>query len=216
MKNKKNYILHKIPIFILTITYIIYFIIMFINKDFSLNNNKDLINIICLFVLVILLGIISITNSKLTVFISIVSYIIYILLIINNTNIKLPNINIKKKTQEKEKSIICNGKTDISDNTIINITYKGDIISNITYTYKYDIKNKTGAENLVNHFDKLYSDYGNIYSEITISDDVIVNLYYNFKDINIDEIKKLDEKITNSYKELNEKELSKLECKNRE
>lgn len=214
MKNRKSYLILKSSIFIFTISFIIFFIKQFLNSDFNLNNTKDLINLICLFISIVLLGFVSITNSKLAIITSILSYILYVIIIVNNCNIKIPNININRK--DKEQNVICNGQDENNNDITINFTYKKDKISKINYTYNYKLEDKTGAENLVNHFDKLYSEYNNIYSEITISDKVIVNLYYNFDNIDINKLKELDENITDSYKEFKDKTLNKLTCKNRE
>ena len=213
---KKSYLKYKVPMFLLSIGYIVYFIYLFLTKDYDFNKTINIIKLVGLFLLVFILGLTSLTNSKLTIFFSIIGYLLITSLVILNLNIKIPKINNSKEAKTNSGKITCKGKTDTSDNTTIDIDYKKDKINTIIYTYRFDIKNKTGAENLVNHFDKSYIDYNNIYSEITISNDVEVKFYYNLDNIDINKIKEINDKITDSYKEFKKNELSSLECKTRD
>lgn len=214
---KKSYLKHKIIMYLFSIIYIVYFVYLFMTKEFNLNNNMDLIRIIGLFIIVFINGLATLTNSKLTIFLSILVYILTIGLTITTLNIKVPKIkSINKNNTNETGHIICVGKTDTSDDSKIEVTYNKDKIDRITYTYIFDIKNKTGAENLVNHFDKANSSNDNIYSEITISDNVEVKFYYNLNNADIKEIQKDNNKITDSYKEFKKNELDKLQCKTRD
>ena len=116
----------------------------------------------------------------------------------------------------EDEKITCTGITDTSDDTKIDIDYNEDQIKKIVYTYTFNINKKDGAENLVNRFDRKYSEIDNIYSEITISDNVIVTFTYKLENVDQDKLKELDEDIETSFKKYKEKELNNLTCKNRD
>lgn len=213
---KKSYLKHKIIMYLFSITYIVYFIYLFMTKDFDFKNQMDLIRFIGLFVLVFFNGLATLTNSKLTVFLSIIVYLLVIGLTITTLNIKVPKVKNKQSNNNETGNIICTGKTDTSDDTTIQVEYENDVINKIIYTYIFDKKNKTGAENLANHFDKSNSGNDNIYSEITISDKVEVKFYYILDNVDIKEIQKSNNKITSSYKEFKKNELNNMKCKTRD
>lgn len=216
-KNKTDYALvYKIIMYILVIGYIIFFIYQLLTKDFNIDKNINRLKIILLFLSIFILGCATITTKKASIALSITNYLVIIILILINFNLKLPNFRFdKEKTDNKKVSgkLECNGKTDTSDNTIINVYYTGNKIDKIVYTYIYDLKNQTGAENLSNHYDKKYADFANIYSEITISDDVQVKVSFNLDRVDIDKLKEIDKEHTVSFKELKDKELKNLSCK---
>lgn len=214
---KDKSLIYKLITFILVIMYFIYYIYQYITKDFDLNNKINFIRTIILFLSIFLLGCTSITKKRTSIVFSIITYIVLSILIIPNIYSLIPKIEKKEKKSTNEKiKITCEGSTDTSDNTIINIDYTNDTINKVVYSYTYKLENKTGAENLVNRFDKMYAYVSNIYSEIEISDKVIVTFTYKFDDVNIDKIKEIDDSITTSYKEFKNNNLNNLTCKNRE
>ena len=200
---------YKLPMFLLVIGYMIYFIYEIFTKDFSLDYDNDKIKLILLFIIVFIMG----CSAILAIFFSITNIILVVVALLINFNVKIPNF--KTSDTKKSGNIICTGKTDTSDNTTVEIEYDNDTINKIVYKYIFNLDNKTGAENLVNHFDKNYSEINAIYSEITYKDNVEVKFTYNIDKIDKDTLKSLDE-ITDSYKEFKEKELNKLQCKNRD
>lgn len=207
----KNTIGLKIPMFILVIGYLIYFIYTFITKDYNFDDNFNKINLVLIFVSVFLLGCSAITTSKITFIYTLANYIIVFILISTSIYSVLPTKD-KKANEKKEEIVICEGKTESSDNTKIEVTHTNDKVNKIIYTYVFDLKNKTGAENLVNRFDKSYLDFTNIYSEIEINDKVTVNLYYNLDNVSMDVINNIDSEITDSYSKLKENTLKNLTC----
>ena len=94
------------------------------------------------------------------------------------------------------------------------LCFGNEKLKKIVYIYTYDIENTVGAENQVNRFEKLYEGYNNIYSEIDISDKVVVTLTYNLENINIDELHEIDDTITDSYKKF-KKQISSYKCNKR-
>ena len=108
--------------------------------------------------------------------------------------------------------MICTGSTESSDNTTVEVSYSNNKINKLSYTYIFDLKNKTGAENLVNRFDKQFADFTSIYSEIEISDKVTVKLTFNLENVSMDTVKSIDENITDDFNELKEKQLNNLTC----
>ena len=209
---KGNTIGYKIPMFILVIGYLIYFIYTFITKDYDFNDKFNKINLVLIFVSVFLLGCSAITTSRRTLIYTISNYIIVFILIGTSIYNIIPKKD-KNNSINKEETLICNGKTDTSDNTTIEVTYEGNKIKKLVYTYLFNIKNKTGAENLVNRFDKAFASFTNIYSEIEISDNVTVRFTYNLENVSIDTVKEINNDITDSYDELKKNTLDNLSCK---
>ena len=144
-----------------------------------------------------------------SIFYTICNYIVVFILIGTSIYSVLPK---NSKDNNKKELITCTGKTESSDNTKVEILNKKGNIEKISYTYVFDIKNKTGAENLVNRFDKSYADFTSIYSEIEISDKVTVKLTYNLDKVDMETVKEIDGNITNDYNELKEKQLNDLTC----
>ena len=204
---------YKLPMFIFVIGYIILFIIQFITKDFDINKTHNIIKVALMFLSVFLLGCSCITNNKLSLFFTFSNYFVLFTLLIPFIIDLLPD-KLKVVESTTDNKIVCKGSTDMSNDTKINVDYYKDKIKKLEYIYTYDLDNTTGAENQINKFDKLYEEYDNIYSEINISDKVVVTLTYNLENINIDDINKLDENITDSYKQF-KKNYSKFKCENR-
>lgn len=206
---KGNTIGFKIPMFILVIGYLIYFIYTFITKDYNFNDKFNKINLVLIFISVFLLGCSAITNSRRTIFYTICNYIVVFVLIGTSIYSVLPKDN---KNKNKIETMICTGSTESSDNTTVEVSYSNNKINKLSYTYIFDLKNKTGAENLVNRFDKQFANFNSIYSEIEISDKVTVKLTFNLENVSMDTVKSIDENITNDYNELKEKQLNGLTC----
>ena len=211
-KKNNNLLKYKIPMFILVIGSIAFFIYQIFTKDFDINKDLNLVKIILIFISVFFLGCSAITSNKMSKFFTLSNYVIVLLLVVSI----LPNIIPKDikltSTNIKTESMICKGATNTSDNTIINIDYTKDNINKIVYTYTFDINSKTGAENLVNHFDKKYQEIDNIYSEITISDNVTVTLTYNLDNVDKDKLSNIDDTIPTSVKELKKDTLNSMTC----
>ncbi len=209
----------KLIMFILIIGYLAYFIYNYINTDFDWTNKINIFKVTLIFIIIIFLGIICLSNNKATLFFTIINYILICVLIV----VSLIDILPKKekpatKQTKKEKTIdegqlICTGKTNTSDNTKIQVTYKEDEIKELIYTYEFDLKDKEKAQELVNNFDNKYKEFNTIYSEISINDKINIIFTYNIEDVEQQNLDKLDIK---SYKELKEKELDKLTCQKKE
>ena len=218
MKNnsiKKDYsLIFKIISIIFILGYISFFIFKYITTDFNLD--KNFFKTILFFILIIIFCCCLITKRKVSIFFSIISWLLILLLVFSNIEKLIPNPIKNENNKNELKKITCSGSTDTSDNTIIDIDYTNDKISKIIYTYTFDIDKQDGAQNLVNRFDKMYSDFVNIYSEIEISDNVVVKTTYKLNNVDIDKIKEIDEDFTNSYKEFKKKNLKDLACKNRD
>ncbi len=218
VKKNKYYLIYKIPMLILIICYLIYFVYEYISKDYDINKKENIINIVLIFLSIFLLGLAIVTNNKISLIFTITNYIVILFLIVPIVSTILPKFeksSTVSKTIEDEK-ITCTGITDTSDKTQIDIDYNKDQIKKIVYTYTFNIDKKDGAENLVNRFDKKYSEIDNIYSEITISDNVIVTFTYKLENIEQNKLKELDEDIETSLEKFKEKELNNLACKNRD
>lgn len=210
---KDKSLLFKIVSIIFVLGYIVFFIYQFINTDFNFENN--LYKIVLLFILLLLFCCCLVTKNIISIMLGICSWIIILFLIFPNIQKLIPN-PIKDSTKTNRNKITCNGSTDTSDKTIIDIDYTNDKIIKIIYTYTFDIEKKDGVQNLVNRFDKMYSDFASIYSEIEISDNVIVKITYKLDNVDIDKIKEIEETFTNSYKEFKKKNLNNFTCKNRD
>ena len=213
----RNSLKLKIPMFILVIGYISFFIYQIFTHDFDINKDGNILKVILIFISVFFLGCSSITSNKLSNFFTLSNYAILLLLVIP----VLPNVipkNIKlthSTTSIKEGNLVCSGSTDTSENTKIDVSYVKDNISKLVYTYTFDINNKKGAENLVNHFDKKFQEIDNIYSEITISDNVTVTFTYNLEDVDKTKLSEIDSEINTSLKQLKNAELKNMTCDNR-
>lgn len=210
---KDNSLIFKIISIILVLGYIVFFIIQYITTNFDFNNNIN--KIVLLFSLIFILCLCLVTKKKISIFFSILSWILVIILIFPNIYKIIPN-PIKSTEKNTLNKISCSGKTDTSDDTIIDIDYKNDKINKIIYTYTFDIDKKDGAQNLVNRFNNLYSDLINIYGEIEISDNVVVKITYKLENMDIDKIKEIDDNFTDSYKKFKKENLDSLTCKNRD
>lgn len=204
---------YKLPMFLFVMGYIILFIIQYITKDFDINKTHNIIKVVLMFVSVFLLGCSCITNNKVSVFFTFANYIVLFVLLIPFIIDLLPD-KLKIKESKIDDKITCSGKSELSDKTTINIDYKKDKIKKIVYIYTYDLENVTGAENQINRFDKMYEDFDNIYSEIEVSDKVVVTLTYNLENIDIDKLKQIDDINTNSYKEF-KKSIKGYKCSKR-
>lgn len=209
MKNKK--ILIKFIMYIITIAYMILFVYQYLNNGFEIDKNNNMLKVILLFIAFISCSISSITNSKATYIFAFINYITVIILFVLSISLYIPKDN-KVPKEDKVKEIICTGKSTISDNSTIEITYQGDKINKLIYTHIFDKDDESGAKNLINKFDVQYKEFDTIYSEITISDNVIVKFTYNIEHISHEN---LDENIT-SYKSLYNNELKNMTCKNRD
>lgn len=218
MKNesiKKDYsLVFKIISIVFLLGYICFFIFQYIFTDYNLN--KNILKIILFFILIIIFCCCLITKRKVSIFFSIVSWLLILFLVFPNIEKLIPNPIKNENNKNKLNKITCNGSTDTSDNTIIDINYTNDKISKIIYTYTFDIDKKDGAKNLANRFNKLYSDFVNIYSEIEISDNVVVRTTYKLNNLDINKIKDIDKDFTDSYKEFKKKYLKFFTCKNRD
>lgn len=218
LKTNKYYLIYKIPMLILIISYLIYFIYEYISKDYDINKKENIINIGLIFLSIFLLGLSIVTNNKISLVFTFTNYIVILFLIVPSILTILPKFE-KSTTVNKiieDEKITCTGITDTSDDPKIDIDYNEDQIKKIVYTYTFNINKKDGAENLVNRFDRKYSEIDNIYSEITISDNVIVTFTYKLENVDQDKLKELDEDIETSFKKYKEKELNNLTCKNRD
>ena len=204
---------YKLPMFLFVMGYIVLFIYQYITKDFDINKTHNIIKVALMFLSVFLLGCSCITNNKASVFFTFANYIVLFVLLIPFIIDLLPE-KLKVVESQTADKITCSGKSELSDNTTINIDYKKDKIKKIVYIYTYDIENTVGAENQVNRFEKLYEGYNNIYSEIDISDKVVVTLTYNLENVNIDELHEIDDTITDSYKKF-KKQISSYKCNKR-
>ena len=204
---------YKLPMFLFVMGYIVLFIIQYITKDFDINKTHNIIKVSLMFLSVFLLGCSCITNNKLSVFFTFTNYIVLFVLMIPFIIDLLPE-KLKVVESKTDDKITCTGQSDLSENTKINIDYKKDTIKRIVYIYTYDLENTTGAENQVNRFEKKYIDFDNIYSEIEVSDKVVVTLYYNLENTDMNKLKEVDDTITNSYKEL-KKQIKSYKCTNR-
>ena len=216
-KTSKYYLIYKIPMLILIISYLIYFIYEYISKDYDINKKENIINIGLIFLSIFLLGLAIVTNNKISLVFTVTNYVVILFLIVPIVLAVLPK-HEKNSTASKiveDEKITCTGSTDTSDETQIDIDYNGDRINKIVYTYIFNIDKKDGAENLVNRFDKKYNDIDNIYSEITISDNVVVTFTYKLENVDQNKLKEIDEDIETSFKKLKETQLNNLTCKNR-
>lgn len=216
-KTSKYYLIYKIPMLILIISYLIYFIYEYISKDYDINKKENIINIGLIFLSIFLLGLAIVTNNKISLVFTVTNYVVILFLIVPIVLAVLPKRE-KNSTASKiveDEKITCTGSTDTSDETQIDIDYNGDRINKIVYTYIFNIDKKDGAENLVNRFDKKYNDIDNIYSEITISDNVVVTFTYKLENVDQNKLKEIDEDIETSFKKLKETQLNNLTCKNR-
>lgn len=218
VKTNKYYLIYKIPMLILIISYLIYFIYEYISKDYDINKKENIINIVLIFLSIFLLGLAIVTNNKISLIFTFTNYIVILFLIVPTILTILPKFE-KSTTVNKiieDEKITCTGITDTSNETKIDIDYNENQIKKIVYTYTFNIDKKDGAENLVNRFDRKYSEIDNIYSEITISDNVIVTFTYKLENVDQDKLKELDEDIETSFKKFKENELNNLTCKNRD
>ena len=211
-KKQTGSVIFKIIMFILVFGYATFYIYQLYTDKIIINNDEN-IKIILLFISFFLMGCSLISKNKLSLFFSITNILLICCIILFNY-IKLPKINNSSKKIETGK-ITCTGKTDNSDNTTINLDYEKNKINKIEYIYIYSMEEKNGAENLVNHFDKQYSEINSIYSEITYTDKIEVKFTYNLNKLDKETIKSLDN-ISDSYKEFKDKNLNNLECKNRD
>lgn len=211
-KKQTNTLIFKIPMFILVVAYLSLFIYQLFTKDFNIDNNDDKLKLILVLISVFIMGITSITKSKISILFSLLNSLLIIYLFLNNFNIKIIDYKTKDKNPNK---LTCNGKTETSDDTIIDIDYENDKITKIVYTYIFNSDTKDGAENLVNHFDKQYSETNSIYSEITIGDKIEVKFTYNINELDNETIKNIDD-INTSYKKFKKEKLNNFECKNRD
>ena len=211
-KKQTNTLIFKIPMFILVVAYLSLFIYQLFTKDFNIDNNDDKLKLILVLISVFIMGITSITKSKISILFSLLNSLLIIYLFLNNFNIKIIDYKTKDKNPNK---LTCNGKTETSDDTIIDIDYENDKITKIVYTYIFNSDTKDGAENLVNHFDKQYSETNSIYSEITIGDKIEVKFTYNINELDNETIKNIDN-INTSYKKFKKEKLNNFECKNRD
>jgi uncharacterized alkaline shock family protein YloU len=166
-----------------------------------------------MFLSVFLLGCSCITNNKTSVFFTFANYIVLFILIIPFIIDLLPE-KLKVVESKTDDKITCTGHSELSDNTTINIDYKKDKIKKIVYIYTYDVENTLGAENQVNRFDKMYLDFDNIYSEIDVSDKVVVTLTYDLEHVDMESLKEVDDTITDSYKKF-KKQISGYKCNKR-
>lgn len=212
LKRDKS-LVFKIISIILVLGYIGFFVFEYITTDFDFN--KNIFKIILFFILIFIFCCCLITKNKVSICFGILSWILILLLIFPNIHKIIPN-PINNNNKNKLNKITCNGSTDTSDNTIIDIDYTNDKINKIIYTYTFDIDKKDGAQNLVNRFDKMYSDFASIYSEIEISDNVVVKITYKLDNVDIDKITEIDDDFTASYKIFKKEKLKNLTCKNRD
>lgn len=205
MKNSKLAL--KIIMFIIIIIYMILFVLF---KGY----NNDILQISLLFIGIITCSLGAITNSKITYVFIFSNYIIFLILFILIAIPYLPkNIISKEDTNLIPTELICTGESDISNDTKIEITYVDDDIKNLAYTYTFSKDNQDGAKNLINKFDMQYKNYNTIYSELTINNNnITVKFTYDLE--NIDKAD-LDKNLV-SFKNLNDKELKKMTCKNRD
>lgn len=211
--NNKFSLIFKIPMFILTIGYLTFFIYQYIKNGFEFNNIGNIIKIILVFLSVIFLGCATITTNKRAIIFTSLNYITLLILIIPIIVKVIPKTDDYKEEKTSKENITCDGKSDISDNTKVEISKKGNEIQRIVYTYTFDIKDQTEAENVFNRFDKQFNSINNIYSEITISDNVIVTFTYNLENVKLEDVKAIDDSITTSYKDFKDKQLSGFSCK---
>lgn len=216
-KTNKYYLILKIPMLILIMFYLIYFIYEYISKDYDLNKRENIINIVLIFTSIILLGLSIITSNKLTLVFTCTNYLVTILLFTPVILTSLPKLEKQVPTSKniEEKQITCSGSTDTSDITQIDVNYSEDKIKKIVYIYTFNIDKKDGAENLMNRFDRKYNEIDNIYSEITIGDKVTVTFTYKLENVDQNKLKEVDEEFEPSFKNFKEKELKNLTCKNR-
>lgn len=204
---------YKLPMFIFVMGYIVLFIIQYITKDFDIHKTHNIVKVVLMFLSVFLLGCSCITNNKTSVFFTFTNYIVLFILIIPFIIDLLPE-KLKVVESKIDDKITCTGHSELSDNTTINIDYKKDKIKKIVYIYTYDVENTLGAENQVNRFEKMYLDFDNIYSEIDVSDKVVVTLTYDLEHVDMDKLKDIDDTITDSYKKF-KKQLSGYKCSKR-
>lgn len=204
---------YKLPMFLFVMGYIVLFIIQYITKDFDINKTHNIIKVVLMFLSVFLLGCSCITNNRLSIFFTFTNYIVLFVLMIPFIIDLLPD-KLKAVESKTDDKITCNGVSELSDKTTINIDYKNDKIKKIVYIYTYDIENTVGAENQVNRFEKMYEEFDNIYSELEVSDKVVVTLYYNLENVDMNKLKEVDDTITNSYKEF-KKQIKGYKCSRR-
>ncbi len=216
-KTNKYYLIYKIPMLIAIIGYLIYFIYEYINKDYDISKRENIINTVLIFVSIFLLGLSIVTSNKLTLAFTFTNYIVIILLIAPIISASLPKSEKNSPANKKitEEKITCEGSTETSEITQVDVDYAEDKIKRIVYTYTFNIDKKDGAENLKNRFDHKYSEIDNIYSEITISDKVTVTFTYKLENIEAEKLKEADEELETSFKKFKERELNNLTCKNR-
>jgi len=176
--------------------------------------NNDILQISLLFIGIITCSLGAITNSKITYVFIFSNYIIFLILFILIAIPYLPkNIISKEDTNLIPTELICTGESDISNDTKIEITYVDDDIKKLAYTYTFSKDNQDGAKNLINKFDMQYKNYNTIYSELTINNNnITVKFTYDLENIDKDD---LDKNLV-SFKNLNDKELKKMTCKNRD
>ncbi len=210
--NNKFLLVFKIPMFILTIVYLTVFIYNFIKNGYEFDTFNNILKVILIFVGIILLGLSTITMGRKSIIFAIGNYIVIFILIIPSIISVMPKPS-DYENSNKIDNIVCSGSTDISNNSKIEITKKGNDIEKIVYIYTFDINDKAEAENVINRFDKQYTDINNIYSEITISNNVVVTFTYNMKNIDLNKLKEIDDTITTSYKDFKNKQLNNLTCK---
>lgn len=225
-KTNKTFIGSKIFMFILIIGYFSYFIYFYVTSDFNWNDKLNIFKVVLLIITVFILCITALTNNTVALFFSIINYIL-IFCLIGISATKYINIDLSKDVKQKVKSeskkevkpqkekIVCMGKTDISDNTEIDIDYTDDKTNLLVYRYHFDLDKQQDAEKIVNEFNKEYSNIESIYGEININDSVTVALTYDIDNIKKEELPNLKDNKFLSYKELQASDLNNLQCKTR-
>ena len=215
-KNENHqYLISKLCLIVLMVSYLAYFIYCYVTKDFDFNNKLNIFKLVLIFISLVTLGITLMTSNGICLFFSVLNYTLIVCLIGISVYEVFPTSRKEKEPKEEKeeikeetvtsKSISCHGKTEISD-------YTDDKIDKLIYTYTFTIEKEKDAQEIVKKFNDKYNSINEIYGEINIDDNVTVILNYNLKDINLDDHKDIIEEKLLSYNSLKETDLTNLTC----
>ncbi len=206
----KKELIMKLILYLLVIGYLIYFVYDYLTGNFDWENKVNIFKVVILLISIFILGIVTVTNKSIALFFSITDYILILCLIgLTVTSLISPTKKDEKEQKEEKHNLICTGRTENSAQTTIEVEYTNDTINLLKYTYLIDVDEQSHAEKLKEDFDKQYQDEENIYSEINISNDIILSFTYDMDKVNKKKIN--DEKLL-SFTKLNDQELSNMEC----
>ena len=212
MNDKKNDLISKICLFVLIISYFIYFIYSYITTDYDFNNKVNLFKLMLFFVALLGLGLTIVTNKSVSLFFNIFDFII-ILFLIGLTIMDFIPKEEKEESKETSKEVAIKRSITCSyDNTKIDVTYTNNNINNIIYTYTYPLGQEDKLNNEVLAFNEKYQDTEAIYGEININDDITLTYTYNIDDIDINKYKDIIDNKLLYYDKLHDEELYQMTC----